>query len=517
MAAEVKYLNSSNVRVFPTAFRKNVETSSGTGTTTTITYNPESKLNTEFNLTTMASRLADKSTFVLDYSADNDVMTVSMHGYWFELSKINEKRTADSGLWAAVRIYDPNADSADNTKFSLPTLVSLEDTTASLDDMNLDSGTNDNFLGIGFYDSEPTPSGDYGTLYTLQLFDENGDVPESSKLKMSSASVSNGNASDEPISKKFTTSALTSMTATVSGTDGFNYSGVTDSSADTKYVHNFWGNAVNGTKGIPQRIDHKCFTYNTKEHKLQISAAFSLADRTDITPTHILMCDYDAKREVLINADTTTSTYYPYFLQFKDGGNNTEFIVDGSMNLSMKSDGTPYFESDAQNSKVRASKISVTETDGFNYSGISFIDTTHSSNTNHVLWMSEVSGNKISGTPKTDGYLYWNNKNATLTVNGTCKAGTFNASSDARLKENIKEYACDKSILDLPVKKFDFIDGPKSQIGCIAQDLQVICPEIVHEGEDGYLSIQESKIVYLLLQEVKKLRAEVDELKGAQK
>ena len=100
-----------------------------------------------------------------------------------------------------------------------------------------------------------------------------------------------------------------------------------------------------------------------------------------------------------------------------------------------------------------------------------------------------------------------------ISVTGTAEATTFNAKSDRRLKENIIDYKPEKSILDLPIKKFDFIDGPKNQIGCIAQDLKEICPEIVNENEKGYLSIQESKLVYLLLDEVKKLKNEVEELK----
>lgn len=96
---------------------------------------------------------------------------------------------------------------------------------------------------------------------------------------------------------------------------------------------------------------------------------------------------------------------------------------------------------------------------------------------------------------------------------GNVTANTYNATSDRRLKENIIDYKSEKSILDLPVKKFDFIDGPKNQIGCIAQDLKEICPEIVNENEKGYLSIQENKLVYLLLDEVKKLKNEIEELK----
>ena len=89
----------------------------------------------------------------------------------------------------------------------------------------------------------------------------------------------------------------------------------------------------------------------------------------------------------------------------------------------------------------------------------------------------------------------------------------FNATSDKRLKENIKEFIPQKSILNLPIVEYDFIDTKRHDIGCLAQDLQEICPEIVSEDEKGFLSIEESKIVYLLLDEVKKLRAEVDQLK----
>lgn len=99
---------------------------------------------------------------------------------------------------------------------------------------------------------------------------------------------------------------------------------------------------------------------------------------------------------------------------------------------------------------------------------------------------------------------------------GQLTATSFYASSDKRLKENIVEYTSMKSILDLPVYKYNFISDPEKtvHIGCLAQDLQEICPEVVSENEQGYLSINENKLVYLLLDEVKKLKAEVRELKA---
>jgi hypothetical protein len=97
---------------------------------------------------------------------------------------------------------------------------------------------------------------------------------------------------------------------------------------------------------------------------------------------------------------------------------------------------------------------------------------------------------------------------------GQLTAQTFYAASDKRLKENIVAYTPPKSVLDLPIYTYNYIsDESKTQhIGCLAQDLQEICPELVSlDGE--YLTINESKIVYLLLDEVKKLKAEVEGLK----
>jgi hypothetical protein len=99
---------------------------------------------------------------------------------------------------------------------------------------------------------------------------------------------------------------------------------------------------------------------------------------------------------------------------------------------------------------------------------------------------------------------------------GSCTYSSFNATSDARLKTNFKSVSFG-DIFDLPIYKFDFIDGEKDKIGCLAQDLQQICPEIVHQGEDGYLSIEESKIVYLLLDKMKEMQREIDTLKEAHK
>ena len=102
----------------------------------------------------------------------------------------------------------------------------------------------------------------------------------------------------------------------------------------------------------------------------------------------------------------------------------------------------------------------------------------------------------------------------TLEVIGQIDAAVFNATSDARLKTNIEDYTFEKSILDLPIKQFEYIKDKThtKYVGCIAQDLQHICPDLVNESAEGMLSIQESKLIYALIQEVKKLQTRVEDL-----
>ena len=130
-----------------------------------------------------------------------------------------------------------------------------------------------------------------------------------------------------------------------------------------------------------------------------------------------------------------------------------------------------------------------------------------------------IGGNlKVGYDPANSGSQtpYGNLYARTGTFTGTSAANEFNATSDIRLKENLVQYIPDKSILTLPVYKYNFINDPKKEqhIGVLAQDLELYCPEIVHKNEEGYLGIEESKIVYLLLEEVKKLDRRIKELEN---
>ena len=56
--------------------------------------------------------------------------------------------------------------------------------------------------------------------------------------------------------------------------------------------------------------------------------------------------------------------------------------------------------------------------------------------------------------------------------------------------------------------------GGKKDIGVIAQEIQKVLPEVVTEDNKGYLSVSYGNIVGVLIEAVKELKAEVEDLKN---
>ena len=92
------------------------------------------------------------------------------------------------------------------------------------------------------------------------------------------------------------------------------------------------------------------------------------------------------------------------------------------------------------------------------------------------------------------------------------------ASSDKRLKDNLKpiENSLDK-VSKLSGYEFDWNDKQKTykghDIGVVAQEVEEVLPELVATREDGYKAVKYEKIVALLIEPIKELKAEVEELK----
>jgi hypothetical protein len=105
-----------------------------------------------------------------------------------------------------------------------------------------------------------------------------------------------------------------------------------------------------------------------------------------------------------------------------------------------------------------------------------------------------------------------------VSVTGDMTAsGNVTAYSDITLKENIETIpnALDK-VLNLRGVEFDRIDKEDNphEIGVIAQEVEEIVPEVVITHKDGLKSVAYGNLVGLLIESIKELKAEVNDLKA---
>jgi len=102
-----------------------------------------------------------------------------------------------------------------------------------------------------------------------------------------------------------------------------------------------------------------------------------------------------------------------------------------------------------------------------------------------------------------------------LDVDGTIRAtGDIIAYSDVRVKENIKtiDNSLEK-VSKLRGVEFNKIGKDEKSIGVIAQEIEKVIPEVVREDEKGMKSVAYGNISGLLIEAIKELKAEIDELK----
>ena len=128
--------------------------------------------------------------------------------------------------------------------------------------------------------------------------------------------------------------------------------------------------------------------------------------------------------------------------------------------------------------------------------------------------------NTTDSTSKTTGALIVGGGvgiNNTLNVGGDVIAF---ASSDKRLKDNIKpiEGALDK-VSKISGNTFDWNEEKQNtykgkDYGVIAQEIKDVMPELVDTRDNGYLAVKYDKIVPLLIESIKELKKEIEELKS---
>jgi len=127
-----------------------------------------------------------------------------------------------------------------------------------------------------------------------------------------------------------------------------------------------------------------------------------------------------------------------------------------------------------------------------------------------VIGVSNVATTNVTGNITATG---------NLTVGGTINAtGDIIAfsSSDSRLKDNLLPIDSQNYVSNLTGFEFDWNERSKRSgkgKGIIAQDLYKIDKSLVHESNEGYLSVDYIGLIPVLIEEVKRLGKEIEELK----
>jgi len=140
------------------------------------------------------------------------------------------------------------------------------------------------------------------------------------------------------------------------------------------------------------------------------------------------------------------------------------------------------------------------------FTGTSISNDTSTNSTFYPLLTESTSG-IVTTTRVSSTKLNFNPSTGTLTVID------LNSASDFNLKENIHtvENALD-TVNSLRGVSFDWKENGKSSYGVIAQELEEVLPELVNDGE--VKSVNYNGIIGVLIEAVKELKAEVEELKS---
>lgn len=199
-------LNSVNVRLYPSAFRGN-------------NFNPEAKLNTEENITSLVSRLSSRDGFVLSNTwvsstediANSNTFIFSLHGYIFEISNLantlKDSFSTKTSIYAHIRVGSMNSGNPDtgNTGYSAVVLTGIDEGASTDPGSNqytpgdvLDIAQDESytFIGLELIDSLEGISTSSEDFYLLLLSrastDDVWSVPTSSSIKFDLVDISGG-------------------------------------------------------------------------------------------------------------------------------------------------------------------------------------------------------------------------------------------------------------------------------------------------------------------------------------
>jgi len=232
--------------------------------------------------------------------------------------------------------------------------------------------------------------------------------------------------------------------------------------------------------------------------------------------TDLRFADSDSSNWVAFGAPATIAANVIWTLPAADGSNGQVLTTNASGTLSWTSKSIAV--SDQTSSASTFYPLITTSTSGdLSSANVSTTKMTFQPSTGKLnLLGAQVSNSNTSGTLTVTGGV---GVTGAMYVGGEIVAY---AASDIKLKENISK-------IDNSLEKLSKISGYQYHwnkiaqemyperttldVGVLAQEVKEIIPSAVVEREDGYLAVKYDKLIPLLIEAVKALKAEIEDMK----
>ena len=276
---------------------------------------------------------------------------------------------------------------------------------------------------------------------------------------------------------------------------------------------------------------------NTQLSTSQVRAKFTAGTNVTITNGEISSSFTDTNTFRTVEVDTNGNNSAnntlgaTETLRFKKGSNIT--LTESAGVITISSTDTNTQLTDAQvRSKFSAGANVAISASGVISSSFTDTNTTYSAGTGMSLSGTTFAIGQAVGTASNVQFNRFGVGMAAGSTNGRIDASNdvvAFSTSDERLKENVKplENALLK-VSQLSGVEFDWkelsdedkesVHGNEGHdVGVIAQEVEKVLPEVVTERENGYKAVKYEKMVPLLIEAIKELKAEIEDLKSINK
>jgi len=232
--------------------------------------------------------------------------------------------------------------------------------------------------------------------------------------------------------------------------------------------------------------------------------------------TDLRFADSDSSNWVSFQAPATITSNVTWTLPSADGTNGQVLSTNASGTLSW-STVTVSVTDQTTSASVHYPLLTTASSGGISATNVSTTKMSYQPSTGRLtLAGASAASNTTTGTLVVTGGVG---------ISGALYVGAdiySYASSDARLKENLSKI--DNSLEKLlkisgyqyhwnKIAQEMYPERTMQDVGVIAQEVKEIVPSAVVEREDGYLAVRYDKLIPLLIEAVKSLKAEIEDMK----